>query len=316
MRPLIHVGYHKTGTTWLQQVVFRAEASAFYSPWDWMEPVRRIVLPDPYEFDAGPVRERFEREFEAAADRVPCVSCERFTGNPMSGGYDRKEVAERLAAVFPGARILIVIREQRSMILSAYRQFVLSGGLRGLARFMNPGGDVDRIPMFDLAYFRYDGVIRQYRQLFGDESVLVLPFERFRKNRPEFLSAIMEFAGAGAMPEPLQDSAHNRGYCAFTMAGKRAFNLFFVGNRLNPVTPIRWQKLDRAGRVAFRWLDGFVPGPVRRWGDARLKGQIERATEGVFEESNRAVAEMTGLDLAAYGYSMPPGGSPAAGKEQ
>jgi len=49
---------------------------------------------------------------------VPVLSAERLSGNPDSGGYDSVHVAEYLAATFPEARVLIVIREQADMLVS------------------------------------------------------------------------------------------------------------------------------------------------------------------------------------------------------
>jgi hypothetical protein len=59
---------------------------------------------------------------------IPMVSSERLSGNPHSGGYDSAVLAERLHQVFPGARVLVMIREQRSMILSSWAQYVRVGG--------------------------------------------------------------------------------------------------------------------------------------------------------------------------------------------
>ena len=56
------------------------------------------------------------------------VSFPRLSGHPYSGGYDSRMIADRVAEVFPEARILIVIREQRSMIVSTYKQYVNAGG--------------------------------------------------------------------------------------------------------------------------------------------------------------------------------------------
>ena len=68
----------------------------------------------------------------------PVVSFERFSGNPFSGGYDSKEIADRLVQVFPDARVLVVVREQRSMIVSTYKQYVREGGALPPSKFMLP----------------------------------------------------------------------------------------------------------------------------------------------------------------------------------
>ena len=68
----------------------------------------------------------------------PVVSFERFSGNPFSGGYDSKEIADRLVRVFPDARVLVIVREQRSMIVSTYKKYVREGGALPPSKFMRP----------------------------------------------------------------------------------------------------------------------------------------------------------------------------------
>ena len=119
---LLHIGYHKTGSRWLRFLFFGNPQTGF----GWVDktgpehPVRRLVGARPLEFDAEQSRAEFEPLVQKLVDEglSPVVSFERFSGNPFSGGYDSKEIADRLAQVFPDARVLVVVREQRSMIVS------------------------------------------------------------------------------------------------------------------------------------------------------------------------------------------------------
>jgi hypothetical protein len=93
-------------------------------------PVHTLVRARPFDFDAATVRSEFEPML-ADAEReglLPIVSFPRLSGHPYSGGYDSRPIADRIAQVFPEARILIVIREQRSTIVSTYKQYVHAGG--------------------------------------------------------------------------------------------------------------------------------------------------------------------------------------------
>ena len=83
-RPLIHVGLHKTGTTWLQRhgltganVVRRARPQR-----DGVAPVQ----PRPGRFDAA--RARLAEEAAPAEERGLrlCLARERLSGNPHVGG--------------------------------------------------------------------------------------------------------------------------------------------------------------------------------------------------------------------------------------
>src|SRR5687768_14246983 len=120
---LIHIGYHKTGSTWLQRHLFNT-GTGFSTPVNKHVARQKIVEPNALDYDVETTRMFFESAFEVAIEhgQVPVISCERICGSPHGGGYDSKEIADRLFETFPKAKILIVIRQQQAMILSTYNQ--------------------------------------------------------------------------------------------------------------------------------------------------------------------------------------------------
>jgi hypothetical protein len=254
--------------------------------------VRREILgAHPLWYDEQSVRACIEpRLAEArATGRVPVLSHELLVGHPVSGGHNSTVAAERLRALFPGARVLIVIREQRQMLLSLYKQYVRGGGPGSLRRYLHPRG-AKRAPVFDFRYLEYDRIIGHYRERFGPGNVLVLSFESLCSDRLAFCSALLEFAGA----RPLRDVAHSRlnvGLSGFTAAVLGRVNALFDS--------------EGSGVVARRLkgLDAHVPRALASWGDRRLRTLIDREVGQRFADSNRRTAELTGLDLAAHGYA-------------
>jgi len=194
---LIHAGYHKTGSTYLQEFVFRPEHGLSTETGESRtQIVRDIVVPDNFVFDAGAAREKY-RPFVEQAEKQGhrfVLSHERLSGYPPSGGYDRKLVADRLAQTFPGARILLVIREQNSLIRSVYSQYVTDGGDLPLRRFLEtPEPALGRVPGFRLEVYEFDRLIEYYRGLFGEKRLLVLPFEMLLRERGAFVNRILAF---------------------------------------------------------------------------------------------------------------------------
>src|SRR6266511_2043126 len=197
---LIHIGYHKTGTNWLQRHFFGDSRTGL----QWVgksggdHPARQLVRARPLEFDAAASRAQFEPLLRRAGTEglLPVVSYERLSGHPFSGGHDSKEIANRLKEVFPEAKVLVVIREQRSMILSTYKQYVKAGGPSSLPRFLAPPRSTSmRVPWFDLRQFEYEHLLRHYRAVFGEEAVLALAFDQFVRDPPAYVAAIGRFAG-------------------------------------------------------------------------------------------------------------------------
>lgn len=297
-RPLVHIGYHKTGTTWLQQTLFGDARAGFCVPWSAgrAEAVARFVVPDLPRFD--PVRARSALasglEWADARGLVPVLSHERLSGQPLRGIQDGYETAARLHAALPEARVLICVREQRSMLRSLYRQFVKRGGRESIEEFIGDGSSVPGFtPVFRLGHLDYDLMIDRYQSLFGEDRVLVLPFEELRRGAREFATRIVDFAESGGMPSE-DEPPRNVGLRGTALGFYRALNRY---------APPAWH---RPGAVPGLWLGrlvgGFTPKVVNTRLEASLAATIARRVSGRFSASNHRTARLTGLDLGGLGY--------------
>lgn len=305
-RPLIHVGYHKTGSSWLQAHLFGADGSSFELPWTVDQIARQLVDPHPFEFDPDAVRSAIESGLRQSieAGRTPVMSCEELSGNPQSGGYANQLVADRLHRIVPEARILIVIREQRSMIRSCYRQYVRMGGVASLARYLHPTSVGPRVPRFRFDNFAYHHLIGHYQSLFGADQVQVLPFEALRADQTSFVRSITSFAGV-PVPEGLPTERVYASHSGCTAALQRQLNRLFGHTSVNPGAPLHTWRL----KWWYEQLDRILPASLGRWFDGRLDRQIEHAVGDRYVRSNRDLVRMTDLDLASFGYMMDPGAS-------
>src|SRR5205823_14475513 len=111
------------------------------------------------------------------------------------------------AAVLPDSRTVVVVREQRSMIVSTYTPYVKAGGPSPIEDFLHPALDQGwRIPLFDFEYFEYHRLLGYYRSLFGADNVLALPYEQLVRDRRDFLTRIGEFAGRPVPEEVLAEA--------------------------------------------------------------------------------------------------------------
>ena len=180
--PLIHIGYHKTGTTWLQLELFMSDNKTF-EPLSrramGQSSLARLFFKDNFNllssFESNEVEIRKEIEHlltvrPALKSKYPVLSSERLSGFPHGGGFDSSLIANRLKNVFPNSKILIVIREQKSAILSNYLQYLYNGGVHDIDHYLrlNYGG---RHPFFSPAHFDYLPLIEKYRELFGESKV-------------------------------------------------------------------------------------------------------------------------------------------------
>lgn len=298
--PLLHVGYHKTGTTWLQSGLFRDDDAGFASPWGSTEIRRVLVQPTAFTFDPAAASEVFRPGAEAARARglVPVLSDERLSGSPHSGGHDTALLADRLAATFPEGRVLLVIREQKRVILSVYKQYVRDGGGATLDRYLFPRNPDER-PQFRFEHYEYHHLVAHYRRLFGVERVLVLTQEQLAAGELDFCRRVARFAG---LPEPVSAPRGERypALSAFALVLKRPFNRRFVRNSLSPAAPRYVKDHERRFERLDRWLPALLSRPLER----RWRREVEIAVNDRYAASNRRTAELTGLDLAGLGYPV------------
>jgi len=193
---LIHVGYAKAGSTFLQR---------------WFEAHPHLSY---RTGGLGGYRSVYDLTAEASAARGDTswrvTSCEDLAApqadvgslvidyeRAMSGSWEERQATARasLARMFPNAHILIVTRGFRSMIYSSYSQYVRSGGREDLETLLRAGGDNHP--------WNYDRLIRGYRDAFGSERVLVLPYELLRSDPAQFTEAIEAWLGVPSFrPDP------------------------------------------------------------------------------------------------------------------
>ena len=247
---LVHVGLARTGTTWLQKHVF-ANSPHIFTPADpslkAMERAKQLArrlckdererAVNELDFDIDGFRRPKWFLIAVPAGKAAVISSERLSGSVLSGGFDRAIIARRIKAVFPKARILLVIREQRALLMSMYIQYLKYGGWNTIGDFVDPRSD-GRLPCFSPSYLMYDRLIGLYQDTFGPANVLVLPYEKFAAELEDYVGAICAFAGcrscrhfrsarwrmpAGAMSAPMRCAGSPTGSAkARPMALRRA----------------------------------------------------------------------------------------------
>jgi hypothetical protein len=312
---LIHIGYHKTGSGWLRRVFFVNPDTGF----GWIgkskmsHPVRRLVAAGPFEYDAAASRREFDPLLQRVESEglVPVIAFERLAGHPFSGGYDSKEIANRLAETFPEGRVLIVIREQRSMILSTYKQYVRQGGTLSLAHFMEPPISKSLpVPGFDLRYFEYDHLLTHYRRLFGPDAVLALTYEQFHADPVAFVGEIARFAGqpieSGLLRSLPFETISNPSPSAAEIGLLRRLNRLSWTSDKNPTPLYASAANNRPLRRLAAVLEQRAVSPQRVSArrEAALRRLVAETVGDRYTASNRVTSEITGIDLAALDWML------------
>lgn len=314
-KTLIHIGYHKTGTSWLQRYLFGRRDRGF-AP---LAPENGLTVKQSAKFmsryfvydEDGKLLSPFKsRDDEVRAllpglrpseASVPVVSAERLSGNPHSGGFDAKAIAGRLADSFPDARVLIVVREQASMILSTYFQYLKIGGTAPLRTYLTQDYD-GRLPGFAPAHLEYHRLIDHYQGLFGKDDVLVLPYETFRNDARSFVAALADFAGAEVDAELEYGSEPNKGHPRLVEYRTRFLNPLICRSSVNSYSSLALPKAVKPARWLRQAMANALPAAAERRFVAKLREEIKSTIEGRYADSNARSAELIGADLKSLGY--------------
>jgi hypothetical protein len=308
---LVHIGYHKTATTWLQQELFSSESQIF-APLTTRgkdsvgKGLGKLFVRDRDSFllssfdsnkadifaELQAILGRIEIE-----DRIPVLSYERLSGNPHSGGFDARVIADRIRDCFPEARILCVIREQKDMILSTYFQYVKIGGTDSLKNYLTRSYD-GRRPGFSPAQFNYLQLVSYYRNLFSPDKVLVLPYEMFRNNASLFLDKLGRFVAADLSGwSSKAERRHNRREDDWITQRLPVLNLFLRQSSVNAYSPLRIP----GGKSLFAFASRVIPFSNEAYNN-RLRGTIESVIQDQYEAPNRELSRILGVDLSEFGY--------------
>ena len=336
---LIHIGYHKTASTWLQEHLFDNEASGFKRFISQREIRDKLILVNGLDFNAEEFKNYYKKLTDDKSDLCSVISNERLSGNPHSGGYDSKEIADRLKSCFPDGKVLIVIREQKDMILSTYIQYVRAGGACALHDYLEPSKRNQAIiPLFNYEYFNYSRLVSYYQKLFGKEKVLVLPFELFKNKPEEFAERISSFAAVKGLSELPFSKKTNKRISSLSSILLRQSNKLFAKSTLNPfatdlnswkeilVNPkhkkndVRKIEQDDGKNVRktervqenehsrgnnyqnILVLDSIIPKSVHKFFDQRIKEIINEKVAERYSETNKKLADMIDTDLSDYKY--------------
>lgn len=302
---LVHIGYHKTATTWFQR--------RFYPRVRNVECVERRRIAEAF---LAPRALEFSAEAARAAlglrdDRIYVLCEEELSGSPTVGGLHglvTKEVAHRLKAALPGARVVIFIRSQTDIVAAVYGEYVRRGGTHRPDRFLFPErrgkGQYRRpyrAPMFSFGHFDYLPVIRHYESVFGAAAVHVFPYEEFRADPAAFLRHYAEVLGLDVEIDALSFEPAYESYGRRLLPIARAANHFTARSEPDKryvANVLPFKALQRG----LHWLNGTaVAGDPPRPGDLLGADTLAYVRER-FAESNAALARHRDLPLHAYGY--------------
>jgi len=189
IEPIIHIGYPKTATSWLQMEFFPKIKNIMVV--NRQEIFRKIIEPEDLIINYAEIREWINRNYGGKV----LLSAHGFIGTNHSFGirnYLIRENATRLKNIFPEAKIIIFIRNQPDIIASTYLQYLKAGGTYSATKFLKTKRfyKLNDIVFFYYSYFEYHKIIEFYKSMFGKLNIYVYLFEEFLNNPEHFIEIL------------------------------------------------------------------------------------------------------------------------------
>ncbi|MEP2023982.1 hypothetical protein, partial [Reichenbachiella sp.] len=199
--------------------------------------------------------------------------------------------------------VLIMIREQKSAILSHYFQYLQEGGTFSLKKMLTTHYD-DFRPYFSKNYLKYDGLIKHYQQLFGEDHVLVLPYEIF-KHQPEIffdrLGKYVDLDLSGYAKKASEKIVNKKSY-HFSKYHLRALNVLINKNSYTNYS--FWSNFITRKLAKFFILTfGLLTSPLDKRLKTRLQNEIDNLIGDYYVPSNEKLKKLLpDLDFSKYNY--------------
>lgn len=308
----VHLGYPKTATTTFQQHVFPNLPGLLYlgkliPSFRYTDPtlyplINELMTADSVSYGGvSALRDALAPHRTAAAGRPLLISSESFL---HVSATDPGVVSARVQAAFNPCKVIITIREQRSLLRSFYG---LHGRFGQYLFVTKPEGEPLPLPLpisrwLDLCFrspFRnlpallyYDLIVDHYRRLLGPNNVGVFLFEELKQAPQSFTQRLAEFIGVdpGTMTGLLRGHHEHSGIASGELLWWRINRRF--GRRTQGDTIER-----RITSPLARWLSRSRPVT-----DAMPADWDDRLA-GLYGPGNRRLAELLELPLGKFGYA-------------
>lgn len=303
---VVHIGFARTGSTWLQQVVFpRMQGVA--SAWDvgiWRDLSWKLSTAD----DDAYFEETLQAFVAEFAERHPLdglvFSQELFCGRYLDPAETIGRSAERVKRVFPEARILVVPRRQDLILRALYGLYVRTGGHRPLRSVL--AGEPIEGWTWDRSYLEYDAIVERWAELYGEGNVMVIPYELSRADPQRFLRDLAAFCGATGWDDfdTLAAREVNRSFSPPAAFALRTWNRLFVRSQFNsqPRFGARSSGL-RVHQVLASRVDPLLRRFDWPW-PSRADREALGALASSFAESNARLQQRCMYNLADFGYPL------------
>lgn len=299
---IIHIGYHKTGTTWFQNEFYPLVRNKEYIS---RKEVQKLFLSKGgLSFDANSVKnyigEKYPKEI---------IICEEeLSGNIHTGGHHgflTSGMCERLDSVFSNPQIIIFIRNQIDIIASTYKQYIKKGGNHSIEKYLfHEDTYPHRKPLFSFEHFDYYKFISKYEKKFGKENLKIFAFEKFLENKHEFINDYIKKFDFDINEEKIDYEAKNPSFGKLSLNLAKLRNLFTNKDVLYKYYILDIPYVFKGGNYILNKINQMNWISYRISTEELLGEKLIHQIKKYYKDSNKLLSNRYGLDLEKYDYPL------------
>ncbi len=330
---LIHAGYGKTATTWLQRRVFPNIPDSIYLGKDpfidpALEDIHKQLFQPLYAIDryrarnsamlvndyAACIRSLVDAKAGSAGKVVISDECiiDYSNYNAELNMYLLGQLKRKLAGDFDEIKVLMTIRNQETFLVSwfAYDYFYLKQKFKTFHEFLDYGC----AHPFETAFggIHYSLVFSEMAEVFGKDNCKFVPYELLVADPVAFLDQIAAFwdidaatlAGHAHAPAENVNKTADGAHVVrdMNLAGRYLFKLASYYRRMplaQKISP-EWHSF---AKQHFRRVSGKLArmSPVGR---AVLDQEARKKIHSMYRDDNRELMGLAGIDLESFGWPV------------
>ena len=273
---IYHIGIHKTGTTTLQNVLAADERinlilySRFFNTNKW-----------------------FGSEYNHYQEGKNNIESDENMVISLSGLSGIFSTLSRIHRVSPNAKIIVTIREQRSLLISMYKHHIRqTHNAYSPDNYLNSN---DGIAFLNTLFFA--DLYKQILIFFPKENVHFFLLEEMREDFTGFIRSFYQKIFGLEPPAEVKSNTDNIGLNDTQIAWKRRFNNFYLFKESSTLNKLEHQLHNLPLKLIFRITRN---ASKKRILFDNFKNADKLSAD--FRKTNAELSALTGLPLEKYGY--------------
>lgn len=293
---IIHIGYHKTGTTFLNRKFFTNHPQIHHmgKPYAEDDPIREIVerVIGLKKYDVDLCRSIYEKNIVSIQQRkiISISDGQIVKQNHVKNFY---EIPKRLIDIFGDISVIVVIRKQYDYIKSLYVQHIgVNNEKKSFDEWFDQNWDSGGMLKSRVNYLDR---IKPYIEILGTNNVGIFIYEELQKNPESFIKNICDFIDCNYPNSFKKDNKRKLNkrmttlHKFFNTNSFFRFILFFA----KKVIPLRYHNL----------INNFIFSKFRRY-DPQLSKDRAMVVKDYSRISNRSFVDELGIELSKYNYDL------------